>query len=277
MTDSNPSSPRSYRQTGMLFVGGILGCFVLLAVALIAGSMALRRAMPEPLSRSERDATQKAAFIASLPHATRSPTATPGPAIPDITQWETVLEEDFPDNAQGWVMGEQSYRGGSVRATWRLDNDHYTGLVDSPSRYAAWSTRFTPQSDRFAISVDAQRLNGVHGDVFFGIAVRESGGDLYIFEVSEAQQGRAYRIGGISEDVLATQTLHSVVSRFDPNHLVLVVDGSEYTFWVNDEYVIRVVDDRLRGGAVGVALRVAQESHTALVFFDNFTVHVPGD
>ena len=124
------------------------------------------------------------------------------------------------------------------------------------------------------LMVDARRVSGIE-DGRYGVVIGRVDNDNYgFFQVKDSQFFKfSVRHEGEWDTVLAwTET--SSIRPGEVNQIKIIVTGSHYAFYINDQLVGETDDSRLSRGQAGLAIEL-DKGGTAVFEFDNFEVRAP--
>jgi hypothetical protein len=210
---SSPARKKTPGRTSIFIVAGI-GALVLCVCAFVALSVLVFRSQPTP-----------------APVVVVEVTATPGSGA-------LLFADDFADPGSGWdVFAEDDtaadYADGEYRVGVYRDN------------YVAWGNPQDQQFDNFAVEVDARTVEGPL-DNNFGILVRyqADGDNFYWFEISSdgyysvdmMQAGEWVGLVDWVESDAINQGIGAT------NHLRVVCDRDQFSFYANGTYLVDVSD-----------------------------------
>ena len=198
------------------------------------------------------------------------PTATPAPGAPTAPA-NVVFSDDFSDPYQGgWKTGRTS------AGTIAIAGGKMTITV-TQGGYTVGTTRKDANASDFVIDVDTTQ--GPKGELL-GIIARVSDNpdgtsNFYAFTIM-GQGYMAYVRQGDSASALAGPNSSSAIKTGPGavNHLRLVAEGGDLTFYVNATKVATAHDETLSEGSYG--LIVAGQNAGASASFDNFVLSAPG-
>jgi hypothetical protein len=203
----------------------------------------------------------------TLPPSISEPSPTgPPPPTPAITSVELLFEDDFGDPGSGWdQVADQNEEKG-------YDNGQYSIAAKAINffSFALAGQHF----DDFTLEVDASQVEGPD-DNSYGVCVRyQQEGGFYRFNVSG---DNFYSVGKYivadKEWIDLTnweQSLHINPGR-NTNHLKVVCRGARFSFYVNGQHLIDVVDTSFASGDIGL-FASTYDKPGSRVLFDNLKV-----
>jgi hypothetical protein len=190
-----------------------------------------------------------------------------GESVP--TRGDLLYEEDFSDPASGWEISSEDN-------TWADYVDGEYGLGVFQENYMVWGNPdFGLEFTNFEIEVDARQVEGPL-DNNFGPLIRYQWDDesFYWFQISsDGYYSVDMRLGGEwatlvgwAESDAINQGLGAV------NHLKVVGYGNQFSFYVNDTFLVDVSDDMFTTGNIGLAAGAFDEPGV-VVHFDSLRVY----
>jgi formylglycine-generating enzyme required for sulfatase activity len=110
------------------------------------------------------------------------------------------------------------------------------------------------------------------GDFRYGLVFRRSGDSYYAFAISSrTQRWQVLKSAPGSLDVLAEGSNDSIVGLTDSDTLRVVANGSDLTFYLNDQSVAQLNDGSYATGAIGFMVETFDES-LAHIHYDSLTI-----
>ncbi len=179
------------------------------------------------------------------------------------------ITDDFSDPDSGW-------RSASAEAFTRgYDSGQYLIRIDVPDWFV-WATSGLRYSD---VSIEVTARSEGMTDNHYGVLCRQSDKGAYYFAISADGY---YAIFLQNEDKTLTPLTGDAMLRSslihkgtEPNQLLAVCEGEEFTFYINGEQVTQITDDTLSHGDVGMAAGTAANATATLVWFDDMTISKP--
>lgn len=278
-----PSSPPATQKRPYLIfsVIGAIGCC---AIAIVASSFMSFMSPDNPMPTETRRATSTST---TTPTLTPTPTLTRTP-IPTFTPMPVFLgdfnsfQEDFSDNSNDWLVGTNE--GDNFIGQTRLENGMYIiESTETRKNFIAGRT-FTSQKPvkNFNLSVNAKLVSGDATDVCYGIQFRNNENGYYLFEACDDQQYTISHYNRQQQDwtILQEWTTSEFITPGDWNKLGITALGDTFTFFINDNKITELVDQRETEGEIYLALSIydtipgsiAYDELTLQEFFyDNFS------
>jgi hypothetical protein len=179
-----------------------------------------------------------------------------------------IFADDFSDPGSGWDIYSEDDTAGDY-----VDGEYELGVYQD--NYVTWGNPEGQQFTNLQIEVDARTVQGPL-DNNFGILVRYQPDDdnFYWFEISAdgyysvdlMQAGEWVGLVDWTESDAINQGLEAT------NHLVVVCNRDQFTFYVNDTYLTVVSDATFAAGNIGLAAGTYDEPGV-VVHFDNLEVY----
>jgi len=158
----------------------------------------------------------------------------------------------------------------------RISDGTYLWEAQAKEGVIWWSI---PETDRiffdFFLTVESERVIGPV-DSEYGVVFRYKDEDnFYVFMVEDNLKARVVEI--IRGDWVTLHSLTVPVSSFHPdglNRLTVIAEGTEITFFINDEYVGRFDDNQFGYGEAGIVIDLDAGDYGRFIF-DNFELRAP--
>ena len=212
--------------------------------------------------------------IATLSGKPGMATAGPVQAIPLATQDLgpfILMQDDFSDAGSGWEIYSSEYG--------RTDYEQGGYLVEALiEKEYNWGVAGVDYAD-IRIEVDAvvQQTAANLNDAY-GVDCRlQSNGDGYGFRISS--DGYAGIVLFQDQQGISLQDwikIEAIYTDGTPNHLTAICEGNHFSFLVNDEFVVEVIDDTFASGDIALSA-VSYEPEPVTVIFDNIIVQEIGN
>ncbi len=232
----------------------------------------------------------------AIPTPTRIPTraliptrtSTPStPAIPnpqaqataqalsaDALKWRVIISDTFGSNLNGWPLDDTTAEFGPASAT--LAQGTYRWSASPIKDVFFWETpdKMTAQGDTY-ISLHARRVSAPLNQGY-GLVFRESADhdDFYGFVIRDEGSFRIFVSRQKSWTTIASWTKTQAIRPGGSNRLTVVAKGAHFVFFINDQSVAEVNDNRLASGRVGVAFS-SDAGESGVFEFDNLEVRAP--
>lgn len=186
--------------------------------------------------------------------------------------WRVAMYEPFEDNDNRWFVGKDDQNEFN-HSDIEVQDHAYVWTATARQGFVSWGLSQSLGSfTDFYATVDGQLVSGEQSTAY-GIVARESKRSFYVFEVNE-QGGWAVEV--LKDDIwntLSSGRSGTIVT--GGNHLAVKGAGTDFLFYVNNEQVAKVSDDRLSSGTIGLIIEMGFRGATSTISFDNFTVLTP--
>ena len=200
-----------------------------------------------------------------------TPTPAPCPAVP--AGWDTVLNDDFKFNKDFWPVGKETGEYADTNLT------VYNGLLRlevmaKQGTFQYFYPAQQPASDFYFVS-RARRVSGP-ADAEYGIVFRLVSDQKLFFAIRDSGTVtvHARTANGIWADPLLRGRSGNIKVR-EPNDLVVLAQGSHYTFCVNDHVVGEIENTMYLPGKFGIGVDLHKAHEQATFEYDDFTIYAP--
>jgi hypothetical protein len=201
--------------------------------------------------------------------------------IAHASRWSLKLSDTFINNNNSWSTSTiiNEWGKGEIRVTDGKYRWTYSALKGSGSGYRIWKN--TVSLSDFYLAVDGQET-GTSATGALGVVFRNNeAGDFYYFGINPKSQ--YYFISLYYDDewsslIDITQidyTNYPPIYSDKPNRLSIVARGSQFSFFINDQFAIEVTDDTLSYGPIGLAISGLNANEASVFEFDNFELRTP--
>ncbi len=202
---------------------------------------------------------------------TPSNTSTPTPVPP--SEWPLVILDTFDSNEHSWPMlpVDDSY----LETDWELKNGKYRWEVLAKQDVHWYILPNMKSVNDFYLSAELQRVSGPE-NCTFGVVFRARDDEhYYMFGISETQNFSIYRVYKGDWKTLVDWRYSPTIRQEYVNKITIVAQGSHFIFWINDERVIGIDDDKISKGRNGLTMILYEAEDQAVFEFDNFEVREP--
>ena len=189
--------------------------------------------------------------------------------------WPVVMADPFDDNRHAWIEDEVE-DDAYAAMVWNIQNGQYLWQAAALQGFVwrVWPD-ITPVEDFYA-AVDAQRISG-SSTAQYGLIFRNSDEftTYYYFEVRESQEFSIYYFTGSEWLTLMSPTFSPSIRPGQVNRLEVIGRGDQFTFFINERFVVELFEPTLVSGEVGLAIGLSNQGDEAEIVFDNFEVRSP--
>ena len=127
----------------------------------------------------------------------------------------------------------------------------------------------------FYLSTELQRASGPVNSTY-GVVFRVKDDDnFYMFGISETQNFSLQRIYKGDWKTLIDWKYSAAIRQEYVNRITILAEGSYFTFWINDQRVYEINDDKIDKGQAGLTMILYEPGDQAVFEFDNFEVREP--
>ncbi len=190
--------------------------------------------------------------------------------------WANLVDENFSQPNDAWQTGnlDDEWFSGSAQ----ISDGKYVFSVDATHKSMVF--RHPPSvkvlSGAFEVSVEAQRLQGNPQQTCYGLYYHYSftSGNFYQFVVCDDQKFLVDVFKAGIWSTLIPWTASTAIQPQAANRLSVRVEGSRMAFFINDQQVGEIHDERLYRGYTGILLKSSQGSQARFVF-DDFRLRAP--
>jgi len=189
------------------------------------------------------------------------------------SSWPVVFGDTFDSNTNDWPAGD--YSDERLTGSREIIDGKYHWEAAALDGVIWWSIPDVASVSDFYLTVNAQRVSGVT-DGQYGVIFRRADRDNYaLFKIEDSQYYKfSVRYQGEWETVIDwTET--SAIRPVGVNRLAVVGEGSHFTFYINDEYVGEIDEDRLPEGTIGLAIELLDDKDAAVFEFDDLEMRAP--
>jgi hypothetical protein len=186
--------------------------------------------------------------------------------------WRVVLTDTFDSNKNKWL--NESADDEFAKVNYQVTDGKYIWDATAHQSFIGWvRTNIKTVSD-FYLSVEVRQASGPDS-ADYGIIFREDDkGNFYYFGINQRGQYVLYEYFG-EWNTLIDFTETDLIRPGETNHLTMIAEGSQFTFFINNQYLTSITDEHITKGRVGLAIEMAQENDQAVFEFDNLEVRTP--
>ncbi len=244
-----------------------------LAVAATATVQAKHQASTATAQARAEASTATALAAASTAQA-QPANATPTVALPAAVaqDWPVIVMDPFDSNAQNWPTGDYTDDYGSGSRT--IAGGKYTWTAAS-KQGRLWRVNYEGESAADCyLAADVRVVTG-DDSTRYGLVLRDDGQNYYFFDVGKDGRFAFYLWSGGKWTTLVDLTPSNLIQAGGVNRLAALVQGKQFTLYINDQRVTRIQDSTLREGLTGLAINLNSQTAQAELDFDNFELRVP--
>ena len=196
---------------------------------------------------------------------------------PGETQWQTVHTWNFNKDNENWFTGEEMLD--KVESSVTARDGKYIWEVTSKNNFLnKLALAPVDEVEDFEFSIEGFQVSGTK-DTSFSIAARwnEQDTNYYTFHIN--QNIGIYSVHKYYDgkwETLLDWTKSPAINIGGTNRLTVRSIGSEYTMIINgEEMSVKINDDQIKNGSVGIGIDLFAEGDNAQYEFDNIELKVP--
>lgn len=187
------------------------------------------------------------------------------------TDWATVLEEPFQENAIEWPEFEDEDELARLKV--EVVGGKYRWDAVAKDGFIWWSYPDMEALTDFYAEVEAVQLEGdFYGEM--GLVFRLDENRFYIFEVSGEYYSLWRSIPDGWEELIAWTESDSIIPG-EVNDIGVLVIGDQIWLLINNRLVAELRDDHYAAGVVGLAIGLDDAGDTGIFEFDNLRITAP--
>lgn len=187
-------------------------------------------------------------------------------------QWEVAFSDSFDKDFGHWQTGVDDDEYAKILRT--IDKGKYHWDATSKKGFIKWLYPPTMNVSDFYLAVDIERSDDFDGSDYGLIFRKNPGGDFYYFGIDRGSFIVALYLNGGWSDLI-TWTKTTAISPDKKNRLTVIAQGPHFIFLINGRRVGEASNNKIKNGAVALALEIHSENHQAIIAFDNFELRIP--
>ncbi|MBN1975816.1 MAG: protein kinase [Anaerolineae bacterium] len=191
----------------------------------------------------------------------------------EASAWPLILFDDFSAEANGWDTGD--FTSSLAVGARSISGGVYRWEAEALDDFVWWAIPdVEPVSDMY-LAVDAHLVEGVP-DAQYGLILRrvDSSG-YYLFLVSDDQHFEFTRRSESGWTSLIDWTRTAAVQPGEVNRLEVVAMGTQFTFYINGQFVGEYSDSQFSSGVLAIVVGLHEVGDTSVVEFDNLELRAP--
>jgi hypothetical protein len=197
----------------------------------------------------------------------------PCPAIP--TGWVEVTNDKFGPNVNVWPLGkdtdsyadtEMEIKNGALR--WSLTAHQGVYYYEEP--------QYNTSQHDFYLQTNVRQTNSPL-DSNYGVTFRGNGWNQYYYAINDVGEVLVYKHAD-NEDHMWENLYWDDTAIAQPgkyNELVVIAQGSHFTFCVNQQVAAEITDDSYISGYLGIGVNLHQANEETVIEYDYYTVYAP--
>jgi hypothetical protein len=218
------------------------------------------------------------------PTATNTPTPTPNwtataqvenaftAAEDAVSTWDVILADTFDSNDNNWL--EESNDDDFALTDYQVVDGKYRWESTAHQSFIGWVRAGRESLTDFHLSVDIHQIDAP-ASADYGVVFREDDdSNFYYFAVTDAGEYALYMF--FEEwDTLIDWTETNLINAGEVNRIIVLGEGSHFTFFINDQYLTEITNDLIPEGLTALAIELDNEGDQGTFEFDNFELRSP--
>jgi hypothetical protein len=188
--------------------------------------------------------------------------------LAQLSTWPVVVSDTFDDNANEWIVGEQT--GEFADASFIIANGVYHWAAKALQGFVWWHHPTIPRVTDFYLAVDSRQINGPASS-YVGLVLRlDESDNYYLFSLNNTGEysfDEYYNAQWLS---LIRWTTSPAIQVDGTNHLEVVAEAARFSFFVNGQWVGDYEDPAIPSGYSGLLVGMDEVGESAAWEFDNF-------
>ena len=187
--------------------------------------------------------------------------------------WPVIINEPFDQITDAWPVG--SDEGTFANASWEIADGKYRWKAQAKDAFVWWAYPDMDTVADFYLSADSEQISGP-ADGEWGLIYRVTPEDeYYLFEINARQEYSVYLHQGDEWEPLIDWTPSETIQEGRVNKLAVIAHGTQFLFFINDQFITQLADDRLGEGKTGVLIGMSNAGDQGVWEFDNFSLRSP--
>ncbi|MFT3895247.1 MAG: DUF1080 domain-containing protein [Anaerolineales bacterium] len=229
---------------------------------------------PTPIATATTTSTPTPNLTATaeILQATDTAAAVQGTATQVADTWRVVMTDPFDSNKNKWTNEASDDEFANVN--YQVVDGVYRWDVTTHKSFIGWVRAGKKTYSDFSVSVDARQVSGPD-NADFGVVFREDeDGNFYYFGINNQGQYALYEYAG-EWNTLIDWTDSDLINAGETNRITVIAQGTEFTFFINDQYLTSIIDEHISKGSIALSIEMAQENDEGVFEFDNFELRTP--
>ena len=190
-----------------------------------------------------------------------------------VSEFRVVLADTFDSNNNNWYV--ESADDEYARTTYSIEDGIYRWDSTAHQGFIGWVTADTSLLGDFYMSLEASQVIGSNS-AHYGVVFREyDNSNFYYFGINDKWQYTVLILYAEEWITLTDWTRTELINSSKPNRITVIGQGSRFIFFINDQYLAELTDDRIKTGSVGLAINIARPDQRAVFEFDNVELRAP--
>jgi hypothetical protein len=181
-----------------------------------------------------------------------------------------ALASDFSKDTGNWWVGQDNsdFANGSAR----IESGEYHWKITA-KKDVIWRITHSLVVSDFVLAADTRQDTGTT-TAENGLIFRFSNNGFYYFGIGNSYYFVACSVQGQWTTLIERTVVPGLSTSFQ-NRLKVVGEGTHFLFFINDDQVGEIDDDRISAGQVGLAVGLFKAGDRATFAFDNVEVRAP--
>lgn len=188
-------------------------------------------------------------------------------------EWPEYFFDSFEQASNGWPTGRQEDVLANIQ--WDYTDGKYRWSAQANQAFVWWAIPEMDPIEQFTISLGAQQVRGPDSAEYGIIFRRTIDDEYYLFEISELGVFSVYVFQNGEWEALIDWTETATIHPGEQNQMAITALQSHFYFYINDELVAELEDDRLSSGQVGLLIGLFEEGDEGEWLFNDFEVRAP--
>jgi len=224
----------------------------------------------------------------TTPTHTSTPTETPTPT-PNLTatiqvqnalatatnaadKWHILIKDTFDSNKNKWQIKPSDSE--FARTTYEIADGKYTWDITAHKAFIGWVSVNTKAEGDFYLSAEIKQSSGPDS-ADYGVIFREdTDSNFYYFGINKQGQYVLY-LYNQEWSTLIDWTQSELIRPGESNRITVIGEGSNFIFFVNDQYLTEITDDTIKSGITALAIELTDADDHAVFEFDNVELRTP--
>jgi hypothetical protein len=189
-----------------------------------------------------------------------------------VDSWRVVMTDTFDSNKNDWLNEESEDEFAKVN--YQIIDGKYKWDVLTKKSFIGWVRAGSKSFGDFFVSFDIQQVSGP-STADAGVVFREDNdGNFYYFGINNNGEYMLYKYAG-EWTTLIDLTETDLIQVNEPNRITVIGEGSQFTFFINDQYLTSITDEHISKGNVALAVEMLDENDEGIFEFDNLELRAP--
>lgn len=187
--------------------------------------------------------------------------------------WPLILSDAFDQNTEAWPVGNDDDPLAEI--SWEIVDGKYHWQAKANDSFVWWVYPDMGSVSDLFLSAQTQQISGP-ADGEWGLVYRVTPDDeYYLFEINAQQEYSVYLHQGGDWEALLNWTISDAIQTDQENKLAVIAQGTQFLFFINDQFITQLTDDRLEEGKTGVLIGLSNIGDEGQWEFDDFSLRSP--